>query len=51
MIPALKDHGYTWQDQEAWDEYEFLKMQIRESGMDPEEYQEKIKALADRLNL
>jgi len=51
MIPALKDHGYTWQEQEQWAEYEFLKAQIKESGMGPKEYKKKIKALADRLGI
>jgi len=51
MIPALKDHNYKWQEQELQEEYEFLEMQIRESGMDPDEYQGKVKALAMRLGI
>jgi len=49
MIPAISDNKYSWQDQEAWDEYEFLKMQIRESGMDPDELEKKIIELEKRF--
>ena len=51
MIPtAISDGKYgSWQEQELWDEYEFLKMQLKES--DPEKLKEKIKALAERLGL
>ena len=51
MIPAISENKYFWQDKKLWEEYETLKKQIQESGMDPEEYQEKIKRIAERLGV
>ena len=46
---AAENPGASWQEQELQDEYEFLKMQLKDS--DPVVLKEKIEALAVRLGI
>ena len=53
MIPtAISDGKYgSWQEQELWDEYEFLFTQLKNANLDPAELEAKIRELEKRFRV
>ena len=53
MIPtAISDGKYgSWQEQELWDEYEFLLTQLKNANLDPEKLAEKIREIEKRSSV